>query len=148
MVSLDPTQIGSRPSDYGCRNCDDSTYSYVTGIYYSSQTARDHAEQAIVLAKQHKIDMAKDIAILEKLSAEIDKRNEDFENEMILKVELENQRKQNEIKRIENQGLQELEKVKLTPKPIPELKPEIVVPSILIPLAAIGLLLYTTRSKK
>ena len=67
---------------------------------------------------------------------------------MILKVELENQRKQNEIKRIENQGLQELEKVKLTPKPIPELKPEIVVPSILIPLAAIGLLLYTTRSKK
>jgi hypothetical protein len=58
--------------------------------------------------------------------------------------EIENQR----LQEIENQRLLELEKVKLISKPIPELKPEIVVPSILIPLAAIGLLLYTTRSKK
>ena len=79
--------------------------------------------------------------------------NEEFvikqAEERLRQIELENKRvEEQRLQEIENQRLQELEKVKLTPKPIPELKPEIVVPSILIPLAAIGLLLYTTRSKK
>ena len=45
---VDPTQRGSRPSNYGCRSCDDSTWSYVTERFYSSQTERNQAEQDII----------------------------------------------------------------------------------------------------
>ena len=102
---VDPTQRGSRPSNYGCRSCDDSTWSYVTERFYSSQTERNQAEQDIIDRNQAKISFAANIAKLEKLSAEIDKKNEDFNNEMILKSQLENQRKQDEIKRQETARL-------------------------------------------
>jgi hypothetical protein len=96
MVVLDPTQRGSRPVDYGCRNCDGSTYSYVTGIYYSSMAARDHAERSIVDAKQAKIEFASNVARLEKLSYDIAKRNKEFEEKIILMAETENQKIENQ----------------------------------------------------
>ena len=146
MVNLDPTQRGSRPSDYGCRSCDDSTWSYVTERFYSSQKARDEAESDIVLAKQNKIIMAANIAKLEKLSAEIDRRNQDFNNEIILQSQLENQRKQDELKRQETARLLELENQKII---IPEILPSIVATSSLIPLGIIGILLInSSRGKK
>ena len=37
--------VGSRPSDYGCRNCDGSTYSYVTGIWYSTVEEKNQVER-------------------------------------------------------------------------------------------------------
>ena len=96
MVVLDPTQRGSRPVDYGCRNCDGSTYSYVTGIYYSSMAARDHAERSIVDAKQAKIEFASNVARLEKLSYDIAKRNKEFEEKIILMAKAENQKIENQ----------------------------------------------------
>ena len=141
-------QIGSRPSDYGCRNCDDSTWSYVTERFYSSQTARNQAEQDIVNAKQAKINMAANIAKLEKLTAGIDKRNKDFKDEMILKAELENQRKQNEIKRKETARLLELENQKSIIEIQPEIIPAVVATSSLIPLGILAFLLINSRKGK
>ena len=134
--------VGSRPSDYGCKSCDNSTYSYVTGIYYSSQTARNQAEQAILLAKQNKIEMNANIEKLEKLSAEIDKKNEDFNNEIILKSQLENQRKQDEIKRKETDRLLENQKII---KVESETIPAVVATLSLIPLGIISILLINSR---
>tara|TARA_R110002110_G_scaffold399281_1_gene615081 strand:- start:256 stop:699 length:444 start_codon:yes stop_codon:yes gene_type:complete len=136
--------VGSRPADYGCRSCDDSTWSYVTERFYSSQIARDQAEQAIVLAKQNKINMAANIAKLEKLTAEINKRNEDLKNEMILKAKLENERKQNEIKRKEITKVQPV----IIPEIIPEIIPAVVATSSLLPLGIIALLLYSRTGRK
>ena len=89
-------QVGSRPDDYGCRNCDGSTYSYVTGLYYSTVTERDQVEESIITAKQAKIDLAANVARLQKLS-----------NEMILKTQL-------EIQKIEDQKLQEIKNQEIT----------------------------------
>tara|TARA_R110000787_G_scaffold25259_1_gene71053 strand:+ start:207 stop:623 length:417 start_codon:yes stop_codon:yes gene_type:complete len=133
---VDPTQRGSRPSNYGCRSCDDSTWSYVTERFYSSQTERNQAEQDIIDRNQAKISFAANIAKLEKLSAEIDKKNEDFNNEMILKSQLENQRKQDEIKRQETARLLENQKSKI----IPDITPEIIATSSLLPLSIIAYL--------
>ena len=84
---------------------------------------------------------------------EIENQDEKIKEENLWKIHLENKRNERqkllELEKVKLiPKLLELEKVKLIPKSLPELKPEIVVPSILIPLAAIGLLLYTTRSKK
>ena len=88
----------------------------------------------------------------------------EIENQRIEKqrlIELENQRIENQrLLELENQRIEEerllqiqLENKRIVmekQKPIiePEIIPAVVASSILIPLAAIGLLLYTTRSKK
>ena len=98
--------MGSRPSDYGCRSCDNSTWSYVTERFYSTQTARDQAESDLVIAKQSKIEFAANIARLEKLSDDITRRNKEFEEKIILMAKTENQK-------IENQNITFKEQVNL-----------------------------------
>ena len=137
--------VGSRPSDYGCRSCDDSTWSYVTERFYSSQAERDQAELNIVSAKQAKIEMEASIAKLEKLTAEIDKKNEDFTNEMILSKELQNKKTQDQIKRVETTRLLEIENEKII---IPEIIPTAIATSSLVPLGIIALLLYSRTGRK
>ncbi len=44
--------VGSRPSDYGCRNCDGSTYSYMTKIWYQTLEEKNQVERAILAEKQ------------------------------------------------------------------------------------------------
>jgi hypothetical protein len=95
-------------------------------------------------------------------------RIEEEEEERLLKIELEKERIQAEIQRIENQRLLELENQRIEEerllqiqlenkrivmekqKPIiePEIIPAVVATSSLIPLAVIGLLLYTSKGKK
>jgi len=89
-------QRGSRPSDYGCRSCDDSTWSYVTERFYDTQRSRDQAEQDIVNAKQAKINFDANVARLEKLSDDIAKRNKEFEEKIILMAKAENQKIENQ----------------------------------------------------
>ena len=89
-------QRGSRPSDYGCRSCDDSTWSYVTERFYDTQKSRNQAEQDIVNAKQARIDFDANVARLEKLSDDIAKRNKEFEEKIILMAKAENQKIENQ----------------------------------------------------
>jgi|TARA_R110002167_G_scaffold1979_1_gene9811 hypothetical protein len=139
--------VGSRPLNYGCRNCDGSTYSYVTGIWHESLEEKKQAEQAIVLAKQDKINLAASIAQFEKLSNEIIQKNiEQEQEEKLLQIQLENQRIQNEIDRKETSRLLELKKQKII---IPEIIPAVVATSSLIPLGIIAILLInSSRGKK
>jgi hypothetical protein len=82
---------------------------------------------------------------------------EEEEEERLLKIELEKERIQAENQRIENQRLQEIENQKnqrlqeienQIPIIQPEIIPAVVTSSSLIPLAVIGLLLYTSKGKK
>ena len=88
--------VGSRPADYGCRNCEDSTWSYVTERFYDTQISRDQDEQDIVNAKQDKINFDANVARLEKLSDDIAKRNKEFEEKIILMAKAENQKIENQ----------------------------------------------------
>jgi hypothetical protein len=50
--------VGSRPSDYGCRNCDGSTYSYMTKIWYQTLEEKNQVERAILAEKQRAKQLA------------------------------------------------------------------------------------------
>ena len=74
------------------------------------------------------------------------KISNEIEEERLLQIQLENQRKQDELKRQETARLLELENQKII---IPEILPSIVATSSLIPLGIIGILLInSSRGKK
>ena len=50
--------VGSRPSDYGCRNCTGSTYSYMTKIWYATLEEKNQVEQAVLAEKQRAEQLA------------------------------------------------------------------------------------------
>jgi|TARA_R110002096_G_scaffold403257_1_gene600796 hypothetical protein len=71
------------------------------------------------------------------------KISNEIEEERLLQIQLENQRKQDELKRQETSRLLENEKII-----IPAVLPSIVTTSILLPLVIIGLFLYSRTGRK
>ena len=75
------------------------------------------------------------------------KISNEIEEERLLQIQLENQRKQDELKRQETSRLLENEKI-IIPEIIPAVLPSIVTTSILLPLVIIGLFLYSRTGRK
>jgi hypothetical protein len=96
--------------------------------------------------KSAKIQEGRELAILKKAKSNreaLDKENKrlaDIEEERLLQIQLENQRKQDEIKREESARL----KLAI----IPEITPALVATSSLLPLGIIGLFLYSRTARK